>query len=276
MELSLVNRVHALTNAVHRVVYFVPEAAEEYEKLGIVGRGGYVGSRSAALGAVSNELITALFYNFHPRAIRAAMDGVWSTTTPEAMLDARYRVVARALERFAVPLDDGRRDEALELLTSVVDHLDVADKPMAAAHRAIGRPDDPWLALWQCTTVIREWRGDAHMAVLVTNDIGPCACNVLQVGTGRFPLAMTQASRQWSEQEWQAAIDALAARGWTDGAGALTPLGRTERERIETDTDRICAPLWSPIGEAGVQRVVEALAVVEAAAAAGGAYDVFR
>ena len=36
----------------HGMIYFVPEAAEAYERLGITGRSGYFASRAAPMGAV--------------------------------------------------------------------------------------------------------------------------------------------------------------------------------------------------------------------------------
>jgi hypothetical protein len=131
------------------------------------------------------------------------------------------------------------------------------------------------VALWQQLTVLREWRGDAHISVLVANEIGPCDCMVLQVGTGRFPLALTQASRQWSPDEWAESISRLAERGWVDGEGNMTPLGILERDRIEADTDRLCAPLWRDVGDGGARRFGELIAPIHAAMDAAGTYAAF-
>ena len=120
--------------------------------------------------------------------------------------------------------------------------------------------------------MLREWRGDVHIALLVANDIGPCPCMVLQVGTGRFPLGITQATRQWDETQWAAAITELAGRGWVDAAGTMTAAGTAARERLEDDTDRLCSAMWSPVGEAGATRLAELLGRVHAAMDAAGTY----
>jgi hypothetical protein len=212
-------------NMVHRLVYFVPEAGEEYAALGVNGRSGYFGSRAAPIGAVPDEVIIATFYNFSPRAVTSAMQGVWDTASPASLQAARFRVVHRALERVGVDVPGALITEARSLVDSVVAHLDLAAKPLGAANLSAPLPDDPLVALWQQVTVLRECRGDVHIAVLVANEVGPCECMVLQVGTGRFPLAVAKASRQWDEQEWGAAIDRLAERGWVDAAGVMTAAG---------------------------------------------------
>ena len=82
MSSSVVYDVHMAINLVHRLVYFVPEAAEEYSALGVKGAGGCFGSRSAPMGAVPDEVIIATFYNFSPRAVTASMPGVWEQLRP--------------------------------------------------------------------------------------------------------------------------------------------------------------------------------------------------
>ena len=104
MDRSVVHDVHMMINLVHRLVYFVPEAAEEYAALGVNGAGGYFGSRSAPMGAVPRRGIIATFYNFSPLAVTSAMPGVWDAASPEALQAARFRAVGRALQRVGADL----------------------------------------------------------------------------------------------------------------------------------------------------------------------------
>jgi hypothetical protein len=275
MSSSAVHDVHMMINLVHRCVYFVPEAAEEYGALGVTGPGAYFGSRSAPMGAVRDEVIIATFYNFSPLAVRSAMPGVWDAASPESLQAARFRVVQRLMGRVGVDLSSAQISEARELVDPVVAGLELAGRPLAAAKAAIELPDDPLVALWQQLTVVREWRGDVHIALLVTNEIGPCECLVLQVGTGRFPLRLAQVTRRWDEAEWADAVAGLAQRGWATEDGAISPAGVEERDRIESETDRLCAPIWQPIGEAGAARLTELIAPIHAAIDAAGTYAVF-
>ena len=114
--------------------------------------------------------------------------------------------------------------------------------------------------------------GDVHIVALVANHVGPCDCMVLQVGTGRFPLGITQATRQWDEGEWAAAVGRLAARGWVDSTGAMTATGTEARERIEAETDALCAPIWEPVGDAAAARFGELIAPINTAMVAAGTY----
>jgi len=272
MSNSVVYDVHMAINLVHRLVYFVPEAAEEYGALGVKGGGGYFGSRSAPLGAVPDEVIIATFYNFSPRASTASMPGVWETASPQALQAARFRVVGRALERVGVDMSEDQIAEARSLIDPVVAALDLAGKPLAAANAAVALPDDPLVALWQQLTVVREWRGDVHIALLVANELGPCECLVLQVGTGRFPLRLAQATRRWNEAEWDAAVESLRQRGWMAADATMTPEGIEARNRVEADTDRLCASIWRPIGDSGAARFSELIMPIHNAVEAAGTY----
>jgi len=272
MNLQSVRDVHMAINLVHRFVYFVPEAAEEYAALGVTGRGSYFASRAAPLGAVPDAVVLATFYNFSPRAVDAAMPGMWQAATPEQWQAARFRAAGRALDRVAPALTAAEVAEARSIIDPVVAGLDLAGKPLAAANAALALPADPLLALWQQVTVLREWRGDVHIALLVANRIGPCECMVLQVGTGRFPLGITQATRQWDETEWSAAIGTLGARGWVDAGGAMTAEGTAAREQLEADTDTLCAPIWAPVGEQAAARLAELIRPIHAAMDAAGTY----
>jgi len=275
MSSSVVYDVHMAINLVHRLVYFVPEAAEEYGALGVKGGGGYFGSRSAPMGAVPDEVIIATFYNFSPRAITASMPGVWEAASPEALQAARFKVVGRAMERVGVDLSAEQIAEARSLIDPVVASLELAGKPLAAANAGVALPEDPLVALWQQLTVVREWRGDVHIALLVTNELGPCECLVLQVATGRFPMRIAQATRRWDETEWAAAVESLGKRGWMNADGTMTPDGVVARDALEADTDRLCAPIWSPIGNSGAARFAELIMPIHNAVDAAGTYGVF-
>ena len=275
MDRSVVHDVHMAINLAHRLVYFVPEAAEEYNNLGVKGQPSYFASRAAPMGAVPDQVVIATFYNFSPLAVTSAMPGVWEAAAPESWQAARFRVVDRALQRVALDLSREQISEARSIIDPVVAALDLAGKPLAAANAAVPLPDDPLTALWQQVTVLREWRGDVHIALLVANEIGPCECLVLQVNSGRFPLRLAQLTRRWDENQWAAAIANLAERGWVASDGTMTPIGISERERLESDTDRLCESIWLPVGDDAAVRLGQLIAPVHAAMDAAGTYANF-
>jgi hypothetical protein len=224
------------------------------------------------MGAVPDEVIIATFYNFSPVAVTSSMPGVWAAASPESLQAARFRVVRRALDRVGATLSTAEIAEARSLIDPVVAGLGYGGKPLAAGNAAVALPDDPLVALWQQLTVVREWRGDAHIALLVTNELGPCQCLVLQVSTGRFPIRLAQATRRWTETEWAAAVDSFRGRGWLADDGSVTPAGEQERERLEAETDRLCSPIWEPIGDAGASRFAELILPIHEVMNAAGTY----
>ncbi len=270
MDLTAVRDVSRAVSAAHLFIYLVPESAQEAAELGVTERGpAYLAFRSAAMGAVPWQVTLASFYNFSPRAVRA-MAGVWDAAPPERWQAARFRAAGRAMRRVGVRLTDDHLAEARSLIDPVVAGADYAGKVLAAANASVALPADPLVALWQQITVVREWRGDAHLVALADNGLGPCDCLVLHTATGGLPTALVRETRQWNDEEWTAATERLIARGRLDSNAAITDAGRAARERVEVETDEHCAALWAPIGDAGARRLASLIApITEAFAAAG-------
>src|SRR3954447_22736588 len=116
MDSSTSRRMHRVIEPVHAMIYFAPEAFEEYEALGLSGPAElYFPSRAAAFGVVPWQVVQATFFNFSPFAVQFGIAEAWSKTTPTDAIAARMRGVDRALRRMAV---DELADvtEALELV----------------------------------------------------------------------------------------------------------------------------------------------------------------
>ncbi|WP_327176589.1 hypothetical protein OG599_15630 [Streptomyces sp. NBC_01335] len=270
MDLNAVRHVSQAVSAAHLFVYLAPESAEEAAALGVTDRGpAYLAFRSAAMGAVPWQVTLAAFYNFSPRAVRA-MAGVWDAAPPERWQAARFVAAGRAMRRAGVRLTDEHLAEARSLIDPVVAGADHAGKVLAAANASVPLPSDPLVALWQQITVVREWRGDAHLVVLADNGLGPCDCLVLHTATSRLPTPIVRETRRWTDEEWSAATARLVARGWLDSHATLTDAGRAARERIEAETDEHSAALWAPIGNTGARRLASLLAPIGDAFTATG------
>jgi hypothetical protein len=273
VDLTAVREVSLAVSAAHMFIYLVPETEKEAADLGVTDRGRrYFAFRSAALGAVPWQVTLAAFYNFSPRAVRAVA-GAWHVAPPEQWQAARFAAVAGAMRRVGAHLTAGHIEQARSLIDPVVAEAGYAGKTLAAANASVPLPPDPLAALWQQLTVAREWRGDAHLVVLAAHDLGPCDCNVLHTATGRLPEAVVRATRGWNDEEWAAATARLAARGWLHADGTPTEAGIAARERIEEETDRLCAPLWAPIGDADARRLAALVTPIGDAFAAAGTYE---
>lgn len=223
--------------ALNNFVYLVPEAATHYKAIGLKGSWmGYFASRAAPMGAASPELVIATFHGFAPHLVHRAIPDAWSFATPESVLTARLDLATQVLGR-AVSAE--RAAPLADALKEVVAGLDFAGKPLAAAHASIPLADDALGRFWVLDAVVREYRGDCHVALLIGEGLNGVDANVLNVAAGRtFPNQ--QALRGWSDDEWAAGKDRLRGRGWLDDAGELTDVGTAFRNELEERTDRAC------------------------------------
>ena len=276
LSLKTVARVHDITTMFHAFVYFAPEAAEEYEAVGVQGRSGYFASRSAPLGPVSAEVVTATFYNFSPDLVRSSIDGVWDHVTPDEVQRARWRAAARILDTtVAEAMTDADLAEALDIVESRVAALSYAGRPLAAANASVLRLlDEPEFAgngllrLWQLVTILREWRGDAHIGLLIAEPLDGCECTVVSEHLFHMP-GVIRSTRAWSEDDWSKAVDRLRSRGWLDDDG-VTGEGRTKRGLIERRTNEIDAVVWDGMNDEAVNRFGDLLEPAVEALTMGG------
>jgi len=166
-EFALVRRLGILVESIHAVVYFAPEPKAAYAELGLRGYWrGYFASRAAPLGAAGPELVAALFGGFAPAMVGRAVPQVWSVASPPQVQAARMAGATAALGRLLGPHRLPAVAAAAELTHRCVQILPLPGRPMAAAQAALPRPDDPLAALWHDCTVLREHRGDGHLAAV--------------------------------------------------------------------------------------------------------------
>ena len=153
----------------------------------------------------------------------------------DVVLDTRFQLARDALAPAVGDLD---LDPLATVLETIVDGLDFAGRPLAAAHASIERPEDALGRLWWAASVLREYRGDSHIALLTTNDLDGTEANALARADGRAPERQREA-RGWTEEEWAAAFTRLERRGWVDVNQAITPDGHAFRTQLEDETDRV-------------------------------------
>ncbi|KDN16928.1 SCO6745 family protein [Amycolatopsis rifamycinica] len=238
----------------HGMIYFAPEATAAYEKLGLTGRAGYFASRSAALGAVPAPVVVATFHNFNPVLVRTSISAAWSATDPAAVLAARHAAADRTLRGVlgeAIGSPEMRRAATLSREAAETVAEDVAGRPLFAAHAALPWPAEPHLVLWHAQTLLREYRGDAHIAALLTAGLSGIEALVTHAASGAVPAETLRTSRAWSEEDWARAVAGLRARDWlTDDADlTFTPAGAARRAEIEKATDQNSVTPYAHIGE---------------------------
>ncbi|MFI0943792.1 hypothetical protein [Streptomyces sp. NPDC021020] len=244
--------------AAHALVYYAPEVAEEFAALGydVATRWpSYFPLRAAPLGAAGPAQVGAAFYSFSPRMVTEHIAKAWDTASPREVLAARTRGVDRAYRSLMGELT-GTPDfaEAAELVRRVAEALPTEGRPMAAALADLPWPDEPHLVFWHAVTLIREHRGDGHVAALLTAGLDPCEALVSFAAVGAAP-AETFDSRRWSREEWAGAAERLRSRGWIDADGKALAAGVDGRDQVERLTDRLAAEPWKAIGPDGMDRL---------------------
>jgi hypothetical protein len=259
-DLPLARQAHRALEPIHTLVYFVPEGAERYGALGVTGgMRGYFASRSAALGVVPAEVVVATFYNFSPTHVAKAIPSVWDVTTPPPVLAARLEVVDSALQRLLGD-DTGSEEvaEAAALAREAAEAADVVGRPLFAAHASLTWPEPPHLQLWHAATLLREHRGDGHIAALVLAGLSGLEAALTYAATGKsMNEQLLRSTRGYSEEQWEGGKNALRARGLLDAGGALTDAGQQLRAGIEAQTDKAAAAPYEHLGADKTQRLVE-------------------
>ncbi|GII75782.1 hypothetical protein Sru01_07640 [Sphaerisporangium rufum] len=245
---------------VHAPFWYGPEMLKEAADLGFPVHSrwpSYFAWRAAPLGEASAALVSAAFYSFSPRMVAEHIPAAWAVAPARRVLAGRLRAVDRM---YRTMLGDRITDpglaEAARLARAAAEAAGTAGRPLAAANAALPWPDEPHLALWQAIGVLREHRGDGHIAALLTAELDPCEALVSFAAVGAAPQE-TFASRGWTAEEWAAARDRLAARGLLDAAGAATERGRALREEVERRTDDLAYGPWRALGTERAERLAE-------------------
>jgi hypothetical protein len=259
MDPSTARRMLRTLEPIHGMIYFVPEATAAYAGAGIVdARMGYFASRASALGAVSAEVVIATFFNFHPDLVHRCIPAAWSLASPERVLEARYEAVDRSLRRLLGPaVASQEMAEAADLARAATLGCRLEGRALYAAHAALPWPSesDPHLTLWHAQTLLREFRGDGHVAALVAAGLTGVESLVVHQATGVLPPGSLRVSRAWSEAEWAAAEGQVRERGWLAADGSLTESGAAAREAVEALTDELALPCWELLGDGRCARL---------------------
>jgi hypothetical protein len=274
METVIARKTWRTLEPYHGLVYFAPEVASLYEAFGSRGQDGYFASRAAPMGAVPAAVVEATFFNFDPRLVRRAIPASWDIAPPSQWLAARLEGIDLAL-RGALgdeALSAGDVERAAVLARTAAEACSPDGRPLHAAHAELPWPEQPHLALWHAISVLREHRGDGHIACLVEAEIGGCEALVLHAASGEVPRAALQSTRGWSDDDWSAAVDRLASRGLVDADGAFTDAGRARRDVIEARTDALAVAPWAAIGEDGCDELRGIVRPFSKAIVSGGAF----
>ena len=271
---TLARRFFDRLEPVHAVTYFAPESRAALDGLGFRGFWmGYFAARSAPLGVVPAEVVTAAFYNFAPQRVAKALPAAWDIASPADALRVRQESAVEALRRYGVGVDVGVDDDvrtAADLAEKAARHAALDARPLFAANSALDWPDDPVAKLWHAVTLLREQRGDGHLAVLASSGISGRESNVLHAAAGRVPKAFIMRSRDYDDDEWAEIRQRLVGRGLLDDNDELTDAGRTLKQHIEDTTDALALPVLDVLSDDEVETLFRCLTPITRKVVAGG------
>lgn len=256
---------------VHGITYFAPGVRSVMDDMGFVGFWrGYFAARSAPLGQVPVEVVTAIFYNFSTERVRKAVPAIWDIATPAEMVTVRLDTAVTALRGYGLTDQTPGVAQAAELATLAARSAPPDGRPLFAANLSLPWPDTPLASLWHATTLLREHRGDGHVASLVAEGISGRESNVLHVAAGAVPADFIKRSRDYSDEEWESCIHSLGERGLLTPAGTLTDTGRALKEHIELRTDILALAALNALDDAAVELLFRALTPITRQVIAGG------
>src|ERR1700722_2644708 len=178
---SMARRMFELVEPIGVIPYSADEPNEAMFALGFTNYWDtYFAGRAAPLGLATAEVVDALFYNFAPGEVARHIPKVWGTTTPEAAIAARQMGCVQALQRILGDrVDSPAFARAAELLLKAATSARPEGRPMYAALRAIPVPGDSVDRLFHAAALLREHRGDGHIAALMVEGVGGLEAHVL-------------------------------------------------------------------------------------------------
>ena len=190
-------------------------------------------------------VIHALFYNFADGEVARHIPRVWDMVTPEAAIAAREQGSVAALRRILGDLADAPGvARAADRLTKAGTTAPPEGRALYAALRALPLPTEPVARLWHAANLLREHRGDGHVAALLTAGVGGTEAHVLHALSEDMPAEQFGRISHLPQAQLAAVVDGMRDRGLIGDDGWLTPVGRQTKERVEALTDELAAPAY--------------------------------
>lgn len=228
------------------ICYWAEPAYDAYAAQGLDFLSGYVWGRASALGDADGSVAASAFGVFEPGLVAGLQAAGREACSLGDVRAAKEQGAVTAL-REVLDAPEGLPD-VLAVLRRAVDAADTTGRPMSAGLAGLDWPDDDLGKVWHACALLREHRGDGHLAACVAAGIDGLEANLLtEMAVGWEPLAYT-ASRGWSEEAMTAGVARLEARGLV-AEGSLTSEGRSVRSALEDTTDALEQAVVDAMGD---------------------------
>lgn len=254
--------LYELTEPVALVSFFSPEPNDAMAEIGFRNYwDGYFAGRSASLGRVPAEVVHAAFYSFTAGEVARHIPKVWATTTPEEAWAARERGCVAALRRILGDLAaTPQLARCADLLAQASTSATTEGRIMYAGLRALPTPEEPVARLWHAANMLREHRGDGHVAALLSEQIGGTEAHVLSaLEMGIHPPESFGRLHHLPEALLTEIMNGLHDRRLVDSAGRFTDAGRETKARIEALTDALAEAPYARLSPFALDELVDLL-----------------
>ncbi len=227
-------------------------------ELGIPKGAAFFAVRGAPMGAANTAIFAAAFHGFALERLQDGLTSAWEVTSPATVIESTHAAISVMAQRvFADSQNLQEIAQVGELLATLVSNLDVSGRPLAAGNKAVTSPDEPWAKLWRAWNTLREYRGDAHVATLVANNLTVDEAQVLSAtwGAAKYDVDLLRATRGLDDSRWEVAQTQLQERGLLNPDASISAAGIGLREDIELRTDHACMNAWNQLSEAELESV---------------------
>jgi hypothetical protein len=205
---------------------------------------------------------------FEPTFLAEAYEAGRATASREDVLAARARGASEKLVEILGP--DAHISRVADALLGALDSVAGTARPLFSGLREADLPPTPQGRLWRAADLVREHRGDGHLAACIAAGLAPVEMNVMTELWVGYPLRGYAPTRAYSAEAIDEGIASLRSRGWLDGDG-LSASGRQVRGDIERATDQSQEELVTALGD-DLEWVVEAASVLSTRVVEAGAF----
>ncbi len=258
---SMARRMFDLIEPIGMIPYSADEPNDAMFALGFTNYWDvYFACRAAPLGIVPAEVVDALFYNFAPGEVARHIPKVWRTTTPEAAIEARQMGCVEALRRILSDhVDSSTFERAADLLLKAAISAPVEGRPMYAALRSLPIPDEVVARLFHAAALLREHRGDGHIAALMVEGVGGLEAHVLLALAMDMPAENFGRIHHLPEAQLASVIGGMRDRGLIGDDGWLSEAGRSVKQRVEALTDDLATKPYEILDANELYELIAAL-----------------
>jgi hypothetical protein len=208
----------------------------------------YLCGRAAPLGDVPGAVVAATFGVFEPGFVETTWAAGRSHVKLPELIAERDRATAASLRAVLAEVPEAEVTRVAEVLERAVAGVDDTGRVLFAALRAQPRLTDPYGRVWRAADLVREHRGDSHLAASIAAGLDPVRMGVLSETWVGYPVGEYSGTRAWPQETHDAAVARLEADGLIAG-GTITEQGRAFRDGIEAATDLAQHDLLAAIGD---------------------------